>query len=114
MALTMTDRDVGGVTVVDIDGRIVLGEACNSFREKLKGQLAAGKSKIVLNLQDLSYIDSAGLGTLVAILHSAQSLGAMLKLANVGKTTKEILEGANLTKVFDIYESEARAASSFE
>ena len=109
----MKDRDVGGVTVVDLEGRIVLGEGCNSFREKLKGLLAAGKMKIVLSLQDLSYIDSAGLGTLVAILHSAQSLGAMLKLANLANTTKEILEKANLTKVFDIYDSEAHAVSSF-
>src|SRR5215470_15907710 len=103
----MMDRDVGGVTVVDLEGRIVLGEGCNSFREKLKVLLAAGKRKIVLNLQDLSYIDSCGLGTLVAILHSAQALGAMLKLANAGATTTKILEGTKLTKVFDIYDSEA-------
>ena len=60
----MAERDVNGVTVVDIDGRIVLGEESNSFREKIKSLLAAGKKKIILNLANVSYIDSAGLGTL--------------------------------------------------
>ena len=76
MALRMTDRNVGGVDVLDIEGRIVLGEESNAFREKVKSLLAAGKKKIVLNLAQVSYIDSAGLGTLVATFHSARSQGA--------------------------------------
>src|SRR5579875_2470624 len=67
----MTDREVNGVTVIDLEGRIVLGEESNSFRERVKSLLAAGKKKIVLNLANVSYIDSAGLGTLVATFHSA-------------------------------------------
>ena len=66
MALRMTDRTVNGVDILDIEGRIVLGEESNAFREKVKSLLAAGKKKIVLNLAQVGYIDSAGLGTLVA------------------------------------------------
>lgn len=114
MALRMAERDVNGITVLDIDGRIVLGEESNAFREKVKGLLAAGKKKIVLNLANVSYIDSAGLGTLVATFHSARSQGAMLKLANLGAKFKEVLQVTKLMTVFDTYESEAAAIQSFD
>ena len=113
MALRMSDRDVNGVTVIDIDGRVVLGEESNSFRERVKSLLAAGKKKIVLNLANVSYIDSAGLGTLVATFHSARSQGATLKLANLGQKFKEVLQVTKLMTVFDTYENEASAISSF-
>jgi anti-sigma B factor antagonist len=109
----MTDRDVSGVTVLEIEGRIVLGEESNSFREKVKGLLAAGKRKIVLNLAHVSYIDSAGLGTLVATFHSARSQGGTLKLANLGSKFKEVLQVTKLMTVFDTYENEAAAVQSF-
>ena len=113
MALRMAERDVDGVTVLDVDGRVVLGEESNSFREKVKGLLASGKKKIVLNLQNVSYIDSAGLGTLVATFHSARSQGATLKLANLGAKFKEVLQVTKLITVFDTYDSEAAAIQSF-
>jgi anti-sigma B factor antagonist len=113
VALRMTDREVSGVTVLDIEGRIVLGEESNSFRERVKGLLAAGKKKIVLNLANVTYIDSAGLGTLVATFHSARSQGATLKLANLGAKFKEVLQVTKLMTVFDVYDSEAAAIQSF-
>ncbi len=113
MALRMTDREVNGVSVIDLEGRIVLGEESNSFRERVKGLLAAGKKKIVLNLANVSYIDSAGLGTLVATFHSARSQGATLKLANLGQKFKEVLQVTKLMTVFDTYENEAAAVQSF-
>jgi anti-sigma B factor antagonist len=113
VALRMTDREVSGVNVIDLDGRIVLGEESNSFREKVKSLLAAGKKKIVLNLANVSYIDSAGLGTLVATFHSARSQGATLKLANLGAKFKEVLQVTKLMTVFDTYENEAAAVQSF-
>ena len=79
MALRMTERDVNGVAVLDIEGRIVLGEESNAFRERVKSMLAAGQKKIILNLAQVGYIDSAGLGTLVASFHSARSQGATLE-----------------------------------
>lgn len=113
MALRMTDREVSGVTVIDLEGRIVLGEESNSFRERVKSLLAAGKKKIVLNLANVSYIDSAGLGTLVATFHSARSQGATLKLANLGQKFKEVLQVTKLMTVFDTYDNEAAAIQSF-
>jgi anti-sigma B factor antagonist len=113
VALRMTDRDVNGVTVLDIEGRIVLGEESNSFRERVKSLLAAGKKKIVLNMATVSYIDSAGLGTLVATFHSARSQGATLKLANLGTKFKEVLQVTKLMTVFDTYDNEAAAVQSF-
>ncbi|MGD0957131.1 MAG: STAS domain-containing protein [Candidatus Acidiferrales bacterium] len=113
MALRMTDREVSGVNVLDIEGRIVLGEESNAFREKVKSLLAAGKKKIVLNLANVSYIDSAGLGTLVATFHSARSQGATLKLTNLGTKFKEVLQVTKLMTVFDTYDSEAAAIQSF-
>jgi len=113
VALRMTERDVNGVTVLDIEGRIVLGEESNSFREKVKSLLAAGKRKIVLNLANVSYIDSAGLGTLVATFHSARSQGATLKLANLGAKFKEVLQVTKLMTVFETYDNEAAAIQSF-
>ncbi len=113
MALRMTDREVSGVNVIDLEGRIVLGEESNSFRERVKSLLAAGKRKIVLNLANVSYIDSAGLGTLVATFHSARSQGATLKLANLGQKFKEVLQVTKLMTVFDTYDNEAAAVQSF-
>jgi anti-sigma B factor antagonist len=109
----MTDRNVDGVDVLDIEGRIVLGEESNAFREKVKGLLAAGKKKIVLNLAQVGYIDSAGLGTLVATFHSARSQGATLKLTNLGTKFKEVLQVTKLMTVFDTYDNEAAAVKSF-
>jgi anti-sigma B factor antagonist len=113
VALRMTDREVGGVDVLDIEGRIVLGEESNAFREKVKGLLAAGKKKIILNLAQVGYIDSAGLGTLVATFHSARSQGATLKLTNLGSKFKEVLQVTKLMTVFDTYDTEAAAIASF-
>jgi len=113
VALRMTDRQVGDADVLDIEGRIVLGDESNAFREKVKGLLAAGKKKIVLNLAQVSYIDSAGLGTLVATFHSAKSQGAILKLVNLGAKFKEVLQVTKLMTVFDTYDNEAAAIASF-
>lgn len=113
MALRMTEREVSGVTVVDLDGRIVLGEESNSFRERVKGLLANNHRKIVLNMSNVTYIDSAGLGTLVATFHSARSQGATLKLCNLGAKFKEVLQVTKLMTVFDVYDNEATAVQSF-
>jgi len=113
VALRITDHDVNGVTVLDIDGRIVLGEESNAFRERVKALMAAGKKKIVLNLANVTYIDSAGLGTLVATFHSARSQGATLKLANLGSKFKEVLQVTKLMTVFDVFDSDSAAVASF-
>jgi anti-sigma B factor antagonist len=113
VALKMTNREVDGVSVVALDGRIVLGEESNALREKIKTMLAEGKKKIVLNMSNVTFIDSAGLGTLVAAHHSAKSQGAALKLAHLGSKFQEVLQITKLLTVFDVYNSEAEAVGSF-
>jgi anti-sigma B factor antagonist len=113
VALKMTNREVEGVSVVALDGRIVLGEESNALREKVKSLIAEGKKKIVLNMANVTFIDSAGLGTLVAAHHSAKSQGAALKLAHLGAKFQEVLQITKLLTVFDVYNSEAEAVASF-
>jgi anti-sigma B factor antagonist len=113
VALKITDREADGVTVLGLAGRIVLGEESNALREAVKTQLAEGKKKVVLNMSDVTYIDSAGLGTLVASHHSARSQGASLKLSNLGSKFQEILQVTKLLTVFDTYDTETAAIQSF-
>lgn len=113
MALKISSRQVDGVAVVELSGRIVLGEESNALREQIKGLLAAGQKKIVLNLAEVSYIDSAGLGALVAAHHSARMQGASLKLANLGTKFQEILQVTKLITVFEVHDNEAAAIRSF-
>jgi anti-sigma B factor antagonist len=113
VALKMTNREVDGVAVVALDGRIVLGEESNALREKVKTLIAEGKKKVVLNMANITFIDSAGLGTLVAAHHSAKSQGAALKLAHLGAKFQEVLQITKLLTVFDVYNTEAEAVSSF-
>ncbi len=113
MALKMTNREVDGVAVVALEGRIVLGEESNALRERIKSLLAADQKKIVLNMDNVTYIDSAGLGTLVAAHTSAKSQKAGLKLSNLGSKFQEVLQVTKLLTVFDVYDSEAAAIGSF-
>jgi anti-sigma B factor antagonist len=113
VALKISNRQVDGVGVVELSGRIVLGEESNAMREQIKGMLAAGQKKIVLNLADVTYIDSAGLGALVAAHHSARTQGASLKLAHLGSKFQEILQVTKLLTVFEVHDNEAAAVRSF-
>ena len=113
MALKLTNREVNGISVVALEGRIVLGEESNALREKVKSLLAGGKKNIVLNMDNVTYIDSAGLGTLVASHHSAKTQGAALKLSNLGSKFQEVLQVTKLLTVFDVYDSETAAIRSF-
>ena len=113
MALKMTSREVDGVTVVALDGRIVLGEESNALREKIKSMVAEGRKKIVLNMDGVTFIDSAGLGTLVAAHHSAKAQGASLRLCHLGTKFQEVLQITKLMTIFDVYNTEAEAVASF-
>ncbi len=113
MALKITDRMVDGVAVEELEGRIVLGEESNALREKVKALLAAGQKKIVLNMDKVSYIDSSGLGSLVASHTTARAQGSLLKLSNLGSKFQEILLVTKLVTVFEVYPSEAEAIAAF-
>lgn len=114
MALKMTDREVNGITVVAMDGRIVLGEESSALRERIKSLLNEKKTKIVLDMGNVTYIDSAGLGTLVATYHSARQQGAAMKLVNLGQKFREVLQVTKLLTVFEVHDNEASALASFK
>jgi len=114
MPVKMTSSEVDGVSVLRLDGRIVLGEESNSLRERLKSLVAEGKKKIVLNMAKVTYIDSAGLGTLVAAHVSAKTQGASVRLCHLGQNFHEVLQMTKLLTVFDVYDTEAAAVSSFQ
>jgi anti-sigma B factor antagonist len=113
VALKMTSREVDGVTVIAMDGRIVLGEESNALREKVKSLVAEGKKKVVMNMNNVTFIDSAGLGTLVAAHHSAKGQGASLRLCHLGTKFQEVLQITKLMTIFEVYNTEAEAVASF-
>ena len=114
MALNIVEKEVNGVTVLEVGGRITLGEESNQLRTKLKDILSQGKTRLVPDLAEVTYIDSSGLGTLVAGFTSAQNQGANLKLANLTKRFNELLNITKLVTVFDVYPTVQDAVKSFE
>ena len=113
MALHIVEKEVSGVTVLDLSGRVTLGEESNQLRTKIKDLLGQGKKRLVLDLGNVSYIDSAGLGTLVAGYTSSQNQGAGMKLANLTKRFHEQLNITKLVTVFEVFNSVAEAVTSF-
>jgi len=113
MALQMVEKQINGVTVLDLVGRIILGDESNQVRVKIKEILGKGKTQIVLNLGEVAYIDSAGLGTLVSGYTSAQNQGSTLKLANLTKRFREQLNITKLVTIFETYDSVEDAVKSF-
>jgi anti-sigma B factor antagonist len=113
MSLHITESVVDGVSILALSGRIVLGEESNALREKLKHLAAGGATKIVLNMSEIDYIDSSGLGTLVAAHLSAKNAGASVRLCNLGNKFNEVMQLTKLITVFDVYDNQAAAVSSF-
>jgi anti-sigma B factor antagonist len=113
MAIRMTMSEVEGVSVVELVGRLVIGEESTSVREKMKSLLADGKKKIVLNMANVKYIDSTGLGTLVGAHVSANTQGASVRLCNLGQKFHDVLQMTKLLTVFDVYDTQAAAVASF-
>jgi anti-sigma B factor antagonist len=114
MALNIIEKEVNGVTVLQLIGRVTLGEESSQLRGKLKDLLSQGRTRLVLDLAEVTYIDSAGLGTLVAGFTSAQNQGAGLKLANLTKRFSEQLNITKLVTVFDVYDNVDAAVKSFD
>ena len=112
MQLKITSRTVDGILVLQCNGRVVFGDESSLLRDTVKGALPNNK-KIVLNLGEVSYIDSGGLGTLVALHTTACNAGATIKLANLTKRVGDLLQVTKLLTVFDVRESEYDALESF-
>jgi anti-sigma B factor antagonist len=104
---------VGDVSVVDVAGRITLGEGSSALRDTIKDLLSNGHMKILLNLGDVSYIDSSGIGELVSGFTTVTNKGGQLKLLNLNKRVKDLLQITKLYTVFDVHEDEASAVRSY-
>ncbi len=113
MALAIASREVDGVTVLDLSGRITLGEGSVQLRDAVRNLLGKGQKSILLNMGDVNYIDSSGLGELVSAYTTVKNQGAALKLLKLTKKVHDLLQLTKLYTVFDIYDDEAAAIASF-
>ena len=114
MDLNIVNKQVGDVSVVALKGRIVLGEESSALRERVKNLVGDGKKKIVLNMTNVTYIDSAGLGALVAAHVSAKKDCATLLLSDLGTKFHEVMQVTRLLTVFSVFATEGEAISSFD
>lgn len=113
MSMKASTRQVSGITIVDLSGRITLGEGSVVLRDTIKDLLGKGSKKILLNLGDVSYIDSSGIGELVSAFTSVQRQGGDLKLLNLTKKVHDLLQITKLYTVFDVKDDEAAAVGAF-
>ena len=113
MQLKLTKRTVDGILAVECSGRIVFGEESSLLRDEVKKAIADGNKRIVLNLGEISYIDSGGLGTLVALHTTAHNAGGTIKLANLTRRVGDLLQVTKLLTVFDVHDSEYEALEAF-
>jgi len=107
-------RQVDGITILDCSGRITLGEGSVILRDAVRELLSKGNKKILLNLGDVSYIDSSGIGELVSAYTTVRNHGGELKLLNLQKKVHDLLQITKLYTVFDVREDEATAIKSFK
>ena len=114
MALKIASREVDGVAVLDLSGRITLGEGSVQLREAVRGLIGKGKKHILLNMGDVDYIDSSGLGELVSAYTTAKNQQAEVKLLKLTKKVHDLLQLTKLYTVFDIKDDEASAIASFK
>lgn len=113
MSLKFKTRQVDGVSIMDLSGRITLGEGSVTLRDAVRDVLSKGSSKILLNLGDVDYIDSSGLGELVSAYTAVKTSGGEMKLLSLTKKVKDLLQITKLYTVFDVSDDEAGAVASF-
>jgi anti-sigma B factor antagonist len=113
MSLHATYRDAGAITVVDLGGRITLGDGSALLRKTIRGLLDEQRTKILLNLADVDYIDSSGIGELVSAFTAVKNRNGDLKLVHLTKKVRDLLQITKLYTVFDVYTDERTAIQSF-
>ena len=111
--MDIKERVVKGVSILDLSGKIVLGEGDVQVKERIKDLLADGQRRVLLNLAEVNYIDSAGLGTLISSYTTARREGGSLKLVNLTKRIQDLLAITKLITVFETFDNEAEALASF-
>ena len=113
MSVKLNTRQVGDVSVMDVTGRITLGEGSSALRDALRELVKKDQKKILLNLGDVTYIDSSGIGELVSGFTTVTNAGGQLKLLNLSKRVKDLLQITKLYTVFEVHDDEAAAVRSF-
>jgi len=113
MSATIKNRQNGDVSIVDVGGKITLGDGSVAIREAVKALIANGSKKIVLNLGEVTYIDSSGIGELVSAFTTVSNGGGNLKLLNLTKRVQDLLQITKLYTVFEVFNDEAAAVASF-
>ncbi len=113
MSMKIKTRQVDGISIMDCSGRITLGEGSVQLRDAVRDLLAKGSKQILLNLGDVTYIDSSGIGELVSAFTTVRNQGGDLKLLNLTKKVHDLLQITKLYTVFDVKEDEASAVASF-
>ena len=113
MSVKLSTRQVGDVTVIDATGRITLGEGASLFRDMVRDLATKGNKKLLLNLNDVSYIDSSGIGEMVSGFTTVTNHGGQLKLLGLSKRVKDLLQITKLYTVFEVFDDEAAAVRSF-
>src|SRR5437660_12925151 len=114
MSMKVSTRQVDGVTILDLSGRITLGEGSVTLRDAVHDALSKGSKRILLNLGEISYIDSSGIGELVSAFTSVKNQGGDLKLLKLTRKVHDLLQITKLYTVFDVKDDEASAISSFK
>jgi anti-sigma B factor antagonist len=112
--MQIAERDSGSVTILDLSGKVTLGEGDNLLKDKLNSLLHQGKKKVLLNLAQVNYVDSAGLGAIVSAYTTVTRDGGSLKLANVTKRLQDLLSITKLLTVFETFDSEDEGVRSFK
>ena len=113
MPLEITQREINGIYVLALKGRLVLGQESNGLRTTVEGLLSVGGTKIVVNLEQVNYVDSAGLGALIELHRKTAAKGGRLVLSNLGPNLKRALEIARLLSIFETSPTEAAAVTGF-
>jgi anti-sigma B factor antagonist len=113
VSVKLSNRQVGDVTVVDAAGRITLGEGASTLRDSMRDLAAKGSKKLLLNLSEVSYIDSSGIGEMVSSYTTITNHGGQLKLLGLNKRVKDLLQITKLYTVFEVFDDEASAVRSF-
>lgn len=114
MSMKATTRQVDSIAVIDVSGRITLGEGCTQLRQLIRDLLGKGSKNILVNLADVTYIDSSGIGELVSAFTAVSNQGGQLKLLNLTKKVHDLLQITKLYTVFDVHDDEAKAITAFD
>ena len=112
--MEITERVVDTVTILDVSGKLTIGEGAQMLKDKSESLVFQGRNRVIVNLADVAYIDSGGLGQLVACYTTLAKAGGRLKLLNVGKRNHDLLSITKLLTVFETYEAEGEAVNSFK